>query len=100
MDAITIVGAGGIGCAVGYAFCAAGVRVTFVDADEQKVLGPGARRHRRWPAGSSRWFSALLGLATFRRYCSALYQVLRQRRRSFPPAGRRDPPADPEWFRR
>ena len=38
MEAITIIGAGGIGCAVGYAFCAAGVRVTFVDADEQKVL--------------------------------------------------------------
>ena len=38
MEAITIVGAGGIGCAVGYALCAAGIRVTFVDADEQKVL--------------------------------------------------------------
>jgi 2-dehydropantoate 2-reductase len=37
MDAITIVGAGGIGCAVGYAFAAAGAAVTFVDADAAKV---------------------------------------------------------------
>ena len=37
MDAITVVGAGGIGCAVGYFLRAAGVRVTFVDADEAKV---------------------------------------------------------------
>jgi 2-dehydropantoate 2-reductase len=33
----TIVGAGGIGCAVGYALCAAGASVTFVDADVEKV---------------------------------------------------------------
>jgi 2-dehydropantoate 2-reductase len=37
MDAITIVGAGGIGCAVGYALRAADVPVTFVDADAAKV---------------------------------------------------------------
>jgi 2-dehydropantoate 2-reductase len=37
MDAITVVGAGGIGCAVSYFLRAAGVRVTFVDADEAKV---------------------------------------------------------------
>jgi len=37
MDAITVVGAGGIGCAVGYFLRAAGVRVTFVDADGAKV---------------------------------------------------------------
>ena len=43
MDAITIVGAGGIGCAVGYALRAAGVPVTFVDADAAKVEH--GRRH-------------------------------------------------------
>jgi 2-dehydropantoate 2-reductase len=32
-----VVGAGGIGCAVGYALCAAGVSVTFVDTDLNKV---------------------------------------------------------------
>jgi 2-dehydropantoate 2-reductase len=37
MDAVHVVGAGGIGCAVGHALCAAGVAVTFVDADPQKV---------------------------------------------------------------
>jgi 2-dehydropantoate 2-reductase len=37
MDAITILGAGGIGCAVGYALRAADVPVTFVDADAAKV---------------------------------------------------------------
>ena len=37
MDAITVVGAGGIGCAVGHALAAAGVAVTFVDADPAKV---------------------------------------------------------------
>jgi 2-dehydropantoate 2-reductase len=37
MDALTVVGAGGIGCAVGYFLRAAGVRVTFVDADAAKV---------------------------------------------------------------
>lgn len=37
MDAITVVGAGGIGCAVGYALCAAEVPVTFVDADPAKI---------------------------------------------------------------
>jgi len=37
MDALTIVGAGGIGCAVGYALRAAGVPITFVDADAVKV---------------------------------------------------------------
>ncbi|MHB1422703.1 MAG: ketopantoate reductase family protein [Gemmataceae bacterium] len=37
MDAVHIVGAGGIGCAVGYALCSAGVAVTFVDADAAKI---------------------------------------------------------------
>jgi 2-dehydropantoate 2-reductase len=37
VDSITIVGAGGIGCAAGYALRAAGTLVTFVDADEVKV---------------------------------------------------------------
>src|SRR5437764_3379166 len=43
MDALTIVGAGGIGCAVGYAFAAAGRRVSFVEADAAKVES--GRRH-------------------------------------------------------
>jgi len=34
---IYVVGAGGIGCAVGYALLKAGLSVTFVDADEAKV---------------------------------------------------------------
>jgi 2-dehydropantoate 2-reductase len=34
---VHVVGAGGIGCAVGYALCAAGLTVTFVDADPEKV---------------------------------------------------------------
>jgi ketopantoate reductase len=37
MDAVHIVGAGGIGCAVGYALCASGWSVTFVDADSAKI---------------------------------------------------------------
>ena len=37
MDAVHVVGAGGIGCAVGHALCAAGAAVTFVDADPEKV---------------------------------------------------------------
>jgi 2-dehydropantoate 2-reductase len=37
MEAIEIVGAGGIGCAVGYALRAAGVPVTFVEANPTKV---------------------------------------------------------------
>jgi 2-dehydropantoate 2-reductase len=37
MDALTVVGAGGIGCAVGYFLRAASLRVTFVDADAAKV---------------------------------------------------------------
>jgi len=37
MDVVQIVGAGGIGCAVGYALCAAGVRVTFVEQNPAKV---------------------------------------------------------------
>ena len=32
-----VVGAGGIGCALGYALCAAGVAVTFVEANAAKV---------------------------------------------------------------
>jgi 2-dehydropantoate 2-reductase len=37
MDSIYVVGAGGIGCALGNALRVAGVRVVFVDADEEKV---------------------------------------------------------------
>jgi 2-dehydropantoate 2-reductase len=37
VESLAIVGAGGIGCAVGYVLAAAGVRVTFVDADAAKV---------------------------------------------------------------
>jgi 2-dehydropantoate 2-reductase len=37
MDAACIVGAGGIGCAVGHALCSAGWDVTFVDANAEKV---------------------------------------------------------------
>jgi len=37
MDAVTIVGAGGIGCAVGYAFAASGADVTLVETDAAKV---------------------------------------------------------------
>jgi 2-dehydropantoate 2-reductase len=37
MDAVTIVGAGGIGCAVGYALRSLGIEVTFVDVDAAKV---------------------------------------------------------------
>lgn len=37
VEAIYVVGAGGIGCAVGYALRAAGVPVTFVDTDPAKV---------------------------------------------------------------
>jgi 2-dehydropantoate 2-reductase len=57
MDAIYVVGAGGIGCAVGYALCAAGACVTFVEADPAKVVdgaahGVGVDRRPRLPA---RW---------------------------------------------
>jgi 2-dehydropantoate 2-reductase len=37
MEAVHIVGAGGIGCAVGYALRAAGIAVTFVEANPAKV---------------------------------------------------------------
>lgn len=37
METTYIVGAGGIGCAVGYALCAAGAAVTFVETDARKV---------------------------------------------------------------
>src|SRR5579884_1105662 len=43
MDAVHIVGSGGIGCAVGHALCSAGVPVTFVDADLAKI--DWGRRH-------------------------------------------------------
>ncbi len=43
MEAVHIVGSGGIGCAVGHALCTAGVRVTFVDADPAKI--DWGRRH-------------------------------------------------------
>ena len=37
MEAITVVGAGGIGCAIGYALCSAGQSVTFVETDPRKL---------------------------------------------------------------
>ena len=37
MEAVTIVGAGGIGCALGYALRVAGIAVTFVEANAEKV---------------------------------------------------------------
>jgi 2-dehydropantoate 2-reductase len=37
VETFTVVGAGGIGCAVGYALRAAGAAVTFVEADRDKV---------------------------------------------------------------
>jgi 2-dehydropantoate 2-reductase len=37
MEAVTIVGAGGIGCAVGYALRSLGFEVTFIDADAAKI---------------------------------------------------------------
>jgi 2-dehydropantoate 2-reductase len=37
MDAVHVVGAGGIGCAVGYALCASRLPVLFVDADPAKI---------------------------------------------------------------
>jgi len=43
MEAVHIVGAGGIGCAVGYALCSSGLSVIFVDADAAKIAW--ARRH-------------------------------------------------------
>src|SRR5436853_7283586 len=36
-DAIHVVGAGGIGCAVGYALRAAGIDVTFVETNPTKI---------------------------------------------------------------
>ena len=47
-----IVGAGGIGCAVGYALCAAGSRVVFVDVQPEKIRwgrSHGVRVDRRLP---------------------------------------------------
>ncbi|MFO0804791.1 MAG: ketopantoate reductase C-terminal domain-containing protein [Gemmataceae bacterium] len=38
MDAVHIIGAGGIGCAVGYALAANGTRVTFVDVNPKKLV--------------------------------------------------------------
>jgi len=43
MDAVHVVGAGGIGCAVGYGLCASGLSVLFVDADPAKIAW--GRRH-------------------------------------------------------
>src|SRR5438309_2035496 len=37
MDAVSVVGAGGIGCAVGHALASAGWDVSFVDANPDKV---------------------------------------------------------------
>jgi 2-dehydropantoate 2-reductase len=43
MDGLVVAGAGGIGCAVGHALRSAGVPVTFVEADEDKLRW--GRRH-------------------------------------------------------
>jgi 2-dehydropantoate 2-reductase len=43
MDTVHIVGAGGIGCGVGYGLCASGLSVLFVDADLAKIHW--GRRH-------------------------------------------------------
>jgi 2-dehydropantoate 2-reductase len=54
---VHVVGAGGIGCALGYVLCTAGVTVTFVDADPEKVSwgrANGVRIDRR-PARSARF---------------------------------------------
>ena len=48
MESLYVVGAGGIGCAVGYALAAAGMRVTFVDADPEKFFRPPYVGHRGW----------------------------------------------------
>src|SRR5437764_2423010 len=55
MDAFTIIGAGGIGCAIGHALQAAGLPVTFVDADPAKIAwgrqhGVAVDRHPALPA--------------------------------------------------
>src|SRR5438552_3854451 len=52
MEPFYVVGAGGIGCAVGYALCAAGSRVVFVDVQPEKVhwgRSHGVRVDRRPP---------------------------------------------------
>src|SRR6516225_8713440 len=52
MGPIYVVGAGGIGCAVGYSLCAAGARVVFVEANPNKVRwgqAHGVSLHRRKP---------------------------------------------------
>ncbi|MHB1571875.1 MAG: ketopantoate reductase family protein [Solirubrobacteraceae bacterium] len=43
MEAVHIVGAGGIGCAVGYALCSSGLSVVFVESDSAKLAW--GRRH-------------------------------------------------------
>jgi 2-dehydropantoate 2-reductase len=43
MEAVHIVGAGGIGCAIGYALCSSELSVMFVDADADKIAW--GRRH-------------------------------------------------------
>jgi 2-dehydropantoate 2-reductase len=56
MEPLTIIGAGGIGCAVGYALRVAGVPVTFVDADAGKVAwgrSHGVRVDRRPPLSAT-----------------------------------------------
>jgi 2-dehydropantoate 2-reductase len=43
MDAVHIIGAGGIGCAVGYVLAANGSRVTFVDVNPRKLEANGVK---------------------------------------------------------
>jgi len=55
MDAITILGTGGIGCAIGHALRSAGIPVTFIDADPAKIHwgqtnGVSIEGHRALPA--------------------------------------------------
>ena len=75
MSPLTIVGAGGIGCAVGYALCAAGAAPLFVDADRDKIRwgrqhGVTVDRHLPLPASfvpnqNRNWGQASLNLLSF-----------------------------------
>ena len=60
MDAVHIVGAGGIGCTVGYALASAGVPVVFVESNPRKVE---VARRRRDPVRVEDRFGKPLGTA-------------------------------------
>ena len=84
MDAVHVVGAGGIGCAVGYALRAAGVPVAFVEANPAQGRGrPARRRPRRRPPAARRRVRSLRRLAAATGCAdAALHEVLRQRGRA------------------